>query len=143
MSSVFSAFKKALAAHLMADGGLSALVGQKVYDVPPRDERGQASTASAPFVYFGPIVYRRIEAGCGSVYETRMRLYSVSTNHGRTQAWTVHDALAAALEGVGLDLTDGHHMTDFKVMAGGDVVSPAQPRECFVDVLTNLSPASD
>jgi hypothetical protein len=136
------ALKIATIEALKDDPGVAAIVGAKIYDEVPRDARGDASDASAPFVYLGPLGWRRLELGCNPGFEIAMRLYAVSTGFGREQVWALHEAMRAALDLKTLALSGGHVMTVFRTVAGGDVISPLSPKECFLDLKTELSDAS-
>lgn len=136
------ALKIALVEALKADAAVSAIVGAKVYDEVPRDQRGDPSDTAAPFIYLGPLGWRRLELGLGPGYDVALRLYAVSTYFGREQVWALHEAMRAALDLKALALAGGHLMTPFRAMAGGDVISPLAPKECFLDLRTELSDAN-
>lgn len=136
------AFKIATIEALKADANVSAIVGAKVYDEVPRDHRGEPSDVGAPFVYLGPLGWRRLELGCNPGYDIALRIYAVSTKFGREQVWELHEAMRAALDLKALALSGGHVMTPFRAMAGGDVISPLAPKECFLDLRTQLSDAT-
>lgn len=136
------ALKIATVEALKADAAVAAIVGAKIYDEVPRDNRGDPSDASAPFIYLGPLGWRRLELGCNPGYEVALRLYAVSTHFGREQVWALHEAMRAALDLKALTLAGGHLMTPFRAMAGGDVISPLSPKECFLDLRAELSDAA-
>lgn len=138
----FKALKIATIEALKANASVAAIVGKKVYDEVPRDGRGDPSDAEAPYVYLGPLGWRRLELGCNPGYDVALRLYAVSTKFGREQVWDLHEAMRAALDLAELTLAGGHRMTPFRTMAGGDVISPLAPKECFLDLRTELSDAT-
>lgn len=138
----FEALRVATIAHLKADAAVADIVAAKIYDEAPRDNRGHPSDAQAPFIYFGAIGWRRVELGCNRGYDTALRLYAVSTKFGRGQVWRLHEAMIAALDGAELTLQGGHVMTPYTTSAGGDVIGPLSPKECFLDLRTQLSDAT-
>jgi hypothetical protein len=131
------ALKIATVEALKADASVAA----KVYDEVPRDARGDPSDVSAPFIYLGPLGWRRIENGCNPIYDVTMRLYAVSTRFSREEVWSLHESMRAALDLKSFPLAGGHLMNPFRAMAGGDVISPLAPKECFLDLRTEVSDA--
>lgn len=91
--------QKALVAALKADAGLSALVGNRVYDQPPQ-------TPTRPFVRIGGIQPRPIRsdgkraANLTFAIEVHSRPAS-----GRVEATRCAEAIVAALDGVTLTVT--------------------------------------
>ncbi|MBY6242839.1 DUF3168 domain-containing protein [Methylosinus sp. Sm6] len=140
--SPFEALRVATVARLKANAAVAAIVGAKIYDEPPRDNRGDPSDANAPFVYLGALGWRRVELGCNPGYDVALRIYAVSTTFGRGQVWRLHEAMVAALDLAELTLEDGHAMTPYKAMAGGDVIAGLAPKECFLDLRTQLCDAA-
>lgn len=139
--SVFAAFKTAVIDALKADAGVAALVDVRVYDLPPRDPRGTASDTKPPYIYCGPLNWRSEHTACAFVGTARLRLYFVSTDFGRDQAWRVHDAVILALAWKEFSLSGGHLMTGLRPVLGGDVTAPTAPKETFIDFETILSSA--
>lgn len=136
------AFKIAVVEALKVDAGVAAIAGGKIYDEVPRDHRGEPTDANAPFVYLGPLGWRRLELGCNPGYDVALRLYAVSTKFGREQVWELHEAMRLALDLKTLTLAGGHGMTPLRATAGGDVISPLAPKECFLDLRAQLSDAN-
>jgi hypothetical protein len=136
------AFKIATMEALMQDVGVASIVGAKVFDEVPRDHRGEATDADAPFIYLGPLGWRRLELGCNPGYDIALRIYAVSTKFGREQVWELHEAIRLALDLKSLALAGGHAMTPIRAMAGGDVISLLTPKECFLDLRTQVSDAT-
>jgi hypothetical protein len=136
------AFKIAVVEALKVDAGVASIVGGKIYDEVPRDHRGEPTDANAPFVYLGPLGWRRLELGCNPGYDVALRLYAVSTKFGREEVWALHEAMRLAFDLKTLTLAGGHLMTPFRTMAGGDVIALPSPKECFLDLRTQLSDAT-
>lgn len=133
-------FKVALVEALKADAGVVALVGARVYDVPPRDRRDLASDIAdgGAYLYLGPANAVRDAAGCGDLWRATVRIYSVSFALGRDEAWDVIAAAQAALEGAQLAMTTGGHTPRLWVTQGGDVVDPVLPAMAYLDVTTDV-----
>lgn len=134
-----SAYKAALLDALMADTDVAAIVGKRVFDVPPRDNRGLPSDIAngAPYIYLGPVGMQR-DAACEPLWRSTTRLYAVSFAPHREEAWALAGAIAAALDGAELDMAQGGHTPALWVQQGGDVVDPVMPVLVFVDVTTDL-----
>ena len=141
MSDAFSAAKIAILEALKADSAVAAIVGAKVFDEVPSDERGQPSDAQAPYIYCGPMGYARMEDGYNETFFFRLRLYCVSTKFGRDEVWNLHAAARRALDLKLIDTPRGDRLHEIKVMTGGDVISPLAPKQVFFDLASPLSSA--
>ena len=85
----------AVVAALRADAGVAALCGARVYPY------GVAS-AVFPHVAFGPLKTRAWNAGGEPGAEILFAVHALARAGGRTEALTVAEACAAALDGAGL-----------------------------------------
>lgn len=133
------AFKRALLDALMADASVAALVGKRVYDVPPRDNRGLPADigAGAPYIYLGPVGAAR-DAACDPLWRVTARLYAVSFAAHREEAWAIAGASVAALDMASIAFAGGMHTPELWITQAGDVVDPVSPALVFVDVTTSL-----
>lgn len=140
-----SALKSALLDHLKAATAGGPLA-DKIFDEVPRDDQGGATSVDAPFLYLGPVGWQRLEGGDGPGFTVRLRLYVVSTAFGREESWDLAEAVRAALERVELNdrlaALGGHAHTGFRVMSCGDVVTPLDPKQVFLELATELFSAS-
>lgn len=132
------ALQSAVIAILKADDGVKLLVNGRIYDEVPGDK----DKPKAPYVYLGPCNRRRIEGGeCIDTKGVTFRLFVVSTEYGRTEAWAVVDALELALNGKSLKLA-GPWSTCGDVVRSiqdGDVVQPLDPKSAFADFSTTIT----
>jgi hypothetical protein len=142
MNSAFNALKTAVIETAKADPAVAAICNGRVYEEVPRDDRGDASDARAPFVYLAGFNWRDVEAGCGPLYSVTIRLNSVSTKFGREQSRELAQALKAVFDRKTLALSGGHQMTLFRAIAGGDVQSDHDPKETYLELRTELSDAN-
>lgn len=100
------ALQKAVFAALVADGGVGALVGDRIYDAPPRD-------AAFPYVTFGDARVGDWSTGTEDGAEHRLTLYVWSRERGKTECWAVVEAVRAALHEAALEL-DGHALVNLR-----------------------------
>lgn len=141
--SAVAAFQNAVVEALKADLATAALVGARVYDEVPRDDRNQPSDAAAPFIYCGVMTWRDVENSCGPLFDVSLRLYIVSTAFGRAEARAIGEAARAALNRRELALAGGHEMIGHVTpSAGGDVQSSEQPHEYFLDLRARVADAN-
>ena len=136
--SALSDLKDAIVGGLRADPTIAGIVGQKVYDEVPRDQRGEPSDAEAPFIYIGPIGRRRLEYGDRPAWTVSARLYCVSSAVGRADCWDMADAVHAALDLQNFEMPNGNSHDRLKVIGDGDVIAPGAPKQVFLDLTTNL-----
>jgi hypothetical protein len=129
-------FKSALVDFIKADAACAALLGARIYDEAPRDQRGDSSDlAASPWAYLGPIAASRIESDCGPGWLLRLRIYTASTAAGRDEAWSAMDAICNAIEGSELTLSaPAFQAQKTYIILGGDVVDPISPKLVYVDV---------
>lgn len=134
-----SALKTAILDALAADSAVSAIAGGRVFDVPPRDNRGLPSDIGRgeAYVYLGPVGLQR-DAACAPLWRATVRIYAVSFKPHREEAWALAGAVTDALEGAELTLSQGAHTPALWVQQGGDVVDPVMPVLVFVDVTTDI-----
>jgi hypothetical protein len=140
--SLWNIYKAAVVEALKADAIVSEKVGSRVYDEIPRDDRGVASDARAPFVYLGVLSWRDIASGCGAVFDVSLRLFAVSSKFGRDESREIGAAIRAALHEKTLELPEGYSMTAVRAVAGGDMTATENPKEFYVDLRVELSEAT-
>ncbi|MGY2052958.1 DUF3168 domain-containing protein [Methylobacterium sp. JK268] len=133
----------ALTAILVADPTLAGIISGRVYDEVPAEGAPQDLP---PYVYMGPMNRRRVILDCCPVWTVRARIYAISIDFGRRQAWEIIEAVAQAL-----DLKDAPAITlaspyviqqPLQVEQGGDVFDPTLPRSVFLDVSTTIARAA-
>lgn len=122
---------------LRADAGFTALAGNRIYDEVP------TAKAAAPYAYIGPMRRTRFEVGCGLAWTVQVRLFAVSTAAGRTEAWSLVDAMTAALDGLEAftpPLADPFRLQKMiEVTQAGDVIDPLQAKSVFLDLTTLIA----
>jgi len=127
-------FKTALINLLQADAAVVALASNRIYDEAPEDQRGVADVAS-PYAYLGPIHATRLESDGVPGWTLRLRLYAASTSFGRSEAWSLMDAICAAIDGKILILPAPYvHAQQSYVASGGDVIDALNPKLVYVDL---------
>lgn len=133
-----TAFKVALLEALKADSSVAAIVAGRVFDVPPRDARNLPSDVAdgAAYCYLGPLNAVREAEDCGDRWRVTARIYAVSFQLGRDEAWSLNSAIEAALENVQLSMSTGGHSPGLWPVQSGDVVDPIMPVMTYVDVTT-------
>lgn len=122
---------------LRADAGFRAIAGNRMYDEVP------TAKAQTPYGYVGPMRRSRFDVGCGLAWTVQARLYAVSTASGRTEAWSLIDAMSAALEGVE-EFTPAlaspfRLQKMIEVTQAGDVIDPLQAKSVFLDLTTIIA----
>lgn len=131
------ALQSAWIARLKADDAIRALVGARVFDQVPGDK----DRPKAPYIYPGPVSRRRYEGGgCVDAKTVTFRVFVVSTDFGRYEAWAVIEAIAGALNNKELAVvapwsTAGDTV---KAIQDGDVVQPLDPKSAFADFSITL-----
>ncbi len=141
--SFIGALQAAVIAKLKADPVLKGLVSARIYDEPPSDK----DRPTPPYLYLGPANVRRpAEIGpCSKVREATFRLFAVSTEFGRLEAWSVIDAASDVLDNAELQLTAPYSTTGdlVKLKTAGDVVAPISPKSTFADFTVDLTHLGD
>lgn len=129
--------RDAIRALLRADAGFKAIADNRIYDDVP------TSAAKAPYAYVGPMRRQRYDIGCGLAWTVQARLYAVSTASGRTEAWSLIDAMTAALDGreaEDLPLASPFRLQKMiEVTQAGDVIDPLQAKSVFLDLTTIIA----
>jgi hypothetical protein len=136
--------RDAIRALLRSNPAFKALASNRIYDDVPTGK------ATPPYAYIGPMRRSRYEIGCGQAWTVQARLYAVSTASGRDEAWSLIDAMSAALEG--LEADDLPLASPFRLQGpiqvgqAGDVIDPLQAKSVFLDLTTIIagpSPGSE
>ncbi len=122
---------------LRADPAVTAILGSRIYDVPPRD-------AVVPYLYLGP---GRVQAErsweCANAWRFTFRLYVVSEAHGRLQAWDAIFAAIRALDRQRPVAPTGYHFpVEWDAAQAGDIIDPLKLKECFADVSAVVAEAT-
>jgi hypothetical protein len=98
MTDVVSELQGALYDRLRATGGVTALVGTRIYDrVPP--------SPTFPYVSFGPSQAVSDDADCITAYEVSVQIDVWSRTVGRVEASQIADAVRRAILGADMTLT--------------------------------------
>ena len=93
------ALQKAVVATLVADAGVGALVGDRIYDAPPRD-------AAFPYLTIGGLRVDDWSTGSEDGAEHRVTLHVWSRERGKRECYEVLEAVEAALHDAALVLED-------------------------------------
>jgi hypothetical protein len=136
------ALQSAVIAKLKAADAVRALVGARIFDEGPSDKE----KPKPPYIYLGPVNRQRIEAGsCSSIFRGTFRLFAVSTEFGRTEAWAVIDAVTETLDGQEIDLPAPYSTIgdQIKLISDGDVIAPLNPKSTFADYTVTLTKTGD
>lgn len=123
---------------LKADAAVKHLVGGRIYDEAPSDK----DKPKTPYIHLGPVNRQRIEAGnCSSAFRATLRLFAVSTEFGRLEAWAVIDACTEALDGreIVLALPYSTLGDPVRLVSEGDVIQPLDPKATFADYIINIT----
>jgi hypothetical protein len=141
------AYWQTLRAALTADTATSALLTNagssfvKIYDEVPRDSLNALDVAKSPFVYLGPVAQRRLEAEA-EAWNVQLRVYIVSTKSGRAEVHAIADAMIAVMQPVAFGpqvFNSAAWSADVvKVKTLGDIPAPANPKQAFLDLETNV-----
>lgn len=128
------ALQGAIKAILQADAGVSAKIG-RLYDEVPADR----APATTPYAYVGAVNRKRREES-GRVWTVTMRLFVVTDEFGRADAWSIAHAISAALDtGEEPELAPPFAAADaLRVTQAGDVVEPGSEKSVFLDVQTTI-----
>jgi hypothetical protein len=93
------ALQKAVVAALSADAAVDALVGDRIYDAPPRD-------AAFPYVSFGEARVADWSTATDTGAEHRLIVEAWSRERGKRQCYEVIEAVETALDDAALALDD-------------------------------------
>ncbi len=136
------ALRDVLIALLKADPAVAAFVGDRIDDEVPSDAQGRTARGLPAYIYLGPMSRQRIRQDCAQIWTMRARLYAISDEWGRSQAWDIVEAVVQALDDKGehdfvlpapFVISENLHVTQ-----AGDVVDPLAPRSVFVDLITTI-----
>ncbi len=129
---------------LKADSVLSAMLGARIFDEVPTDDRG-VSTARPPYVYIGPIATVDDNAICSDHYNLRMRVMVVSDRFARREAWNIlHEVRRVLRRAIGdgrpaLTLAAPHDLADASFAASGDITEPNGLKTAFIDLAATIT----
>ena len=132
------ALQTAIVALLEASSSLTSLLGStKIFDQVPAD----ADRPTPPYVYLGPVNTQRLELGeCGEGQTIRARIFAVSTDFGRLEAWEVAHQVRLALNGAVPTLAGDFQISDAIIVTqAGDVIEPENPKSVFIDVAATVA----
>lgn len=101
------ALQAAMFAALVADGGVGALVGDRIHDAPPRN-------AAFPYVHFGEARASDWSTGTETGAEHRITLDVWSRQRGKAECWAVIEAVKGVLHDAALTL-DGHALINLRL----------------------------
>ena len=107
MTSAALALQKAVYAALVADAGVGALIGGRIYDVAPRD-------AVFPYVGIGRMTAADWSTGTEDGAEHRLILDVWSREPGKSECHAVAAAIRAVLHDAALAL-DGHALVNLRM----------------------------
>ena len=100
------ALQKAVFAALAGDAGVAALVGDRIYDAPPRH-------AAFPYVRLGEARMSDWSTGTEAGGEHRLTLHVWSRERGKAECWAVIEAIDAVLNDAALGL-DGASLVNLR-----------------------------
>ena len=100
------ALQKAVYGALITDAGVAALVGNRIFDGPPRN-------LAFPSVTFGDTRSADWSTATEDGAEHRLQLHAWSRERGKAECWAVLDAIRAALAAGGLE-PDGHALVNLR-----------------------------
>ncbi len=100
------ALQKAVFAALVADSGVGALIGDRIYDAPPRN-------ATFPYASFGEARASDWSTGTEDGAEHRLTLDVWSRERGKAECWAVLEAIQAVLNDAALTL-DGQALVNLR-----------------------------
>lgn len=132
------ALQVAVVAALKGSEQVRSLIEERIFDEVPSDK----DRPKTPYAYFGPVNRRRIEGGsCVRSTTVTFRIFVVSTDFGRIEAWSVVEAIESALDNQELVLTGPWSTAGDLVRAiqDGDVIAPLDPKSAFADFSTTLT----
>ncbi len=106
MTSAALALQKAVFAALVADDAVGASIGDRIYDVAPRD-------VAFPYATIGQATLADWSTGTEDGSEHRLTLHVWSREQGQSQCHAIVDAIRAALDDAALAL-DGHALVNLR-----------------------------
>lgn len=109
MTDASLALQKAVYATLLADAGVGAVIGDRVYDAAPRD-------TAFPYVTLGDIATSDWSTGSEAGAEHRVTLHAWSRGRGKAECAAILGAIEAALHDAALTL-DGHTLVNLRFLA--------------------------
>jgi len=109
MTAASLAFQKAVYAALIGDAGIGALIGDRIFDGPPR-------SLAFPYVTIGDARATDWSTGTEGGTEHRLQLHAWSRERGKAECWAMIDAIRAALDEDALSL-DGHVLVNLRFEA--------------------------
>lgn len=136
------ALQRAVIVALRADSTVAAIVQDRIFDEVPSDQ----DRPRPPYAYLGPVSGRRIEGGaCVAAKAVTFRIFVVSTEFGRPEAWALIDAIEHALDGKPLPIAAPWSTLGDVVRSiqDGDVIQPLDPKSAFADFATSLARIGD
>ena len=101
--------QKAVYAALVADAGVGALIGDRVFDAAPRN-------AAFPYATFGDARAADWSTGTEAGAEHRLVLHVWSRERGKAECWATLEAIRNVLHDAALDL-DGHALVNLRLEA--------------------------
>lgn len=114
---------------LLADADTAAICGDRIYDEVP------SAQADPPYLYLAAVNWTRVEGGCGRGHRVRMRLYCVTAEFGRIEAWSFARRVERAIDLFEPDLPAPLRCSDaVTVVQCGDVIGPLKTKEVFLDI---------
>jgi hypothetical protein len=106
MTSATFALQKAVWAALVADAATGALIGDRIYDQPPRN-------VVFPYATIGPATVTDWSTGSEDGSEHRLTLHAWSRERGLSECHAIVAALRTALHDATLSL-DGHALVNLR-----------------------------
>jgi len=101
--------QKAVLAKMLATGGVTALVGARIYDELP------AAEPTYPYVHLGEMMTDRFDTKDGAGWDVELTLHVWSRYRGKKQTQDVLDALEVALNRAVLTVT-GYAAVNCEIM---------------------------
>jgi hypothetical protein len=135
--SAAEALQKAVIDFLKADETLKQRLDGKIFDeIPADNERPRP-----PYAYVGAVNFNRVSAGdCASAWAVRMRLFVCGVEFGRLKVWALVQRMIDVLDlKDDLQLDGPYSLVDrITCTSAGDVIEPAEPKEAYVDISTDI-----
>jgi hypothetical protein len=110
MSNASFALQTAIVATLIGDDGLGALIGDRIYDGPPRN-------AVFPYVSIGQASLADWSTGTEAGAEHQLVLHVWSREGGKRESYEIMDAIEALLHDATLDL-EAHALVNLRFEFG-------------------------
>lgn len=109
MTAASLALQKAVYAALAGNAGIGALIGDRIFDGPPR-------SLAFPYVTLGDARAADWSTATEEGTEHRLQLHAWSRERGKAECWAVIDAIRAVLDAAALGL-DGHVLVNLRFEA--------------------------